>query len=64
MIRGKQYMVLLNLIIFLNLYYSNMKFALKIKNMIVCKFMKYKNNKDLVKLNNIYCNIFQNKYNN
>ena len=55
-------MVLLNLIIFQNIYYLNMKFASRIKNMIACKFRKYKNKRDQAKLNNICKNIFQDKY--
>ena len=46
-------MVLLNLIIFHNLYYLNMKYALRRKNMIASKLKKYRNNKDQVKLNHI-----------
>ena len=57
-------MVLLNLIIFQNLYYLNMKFALRRKNIIVLKFKKYRNKRDQMKLNNICNNIFKDKYNN
>ena len=46
-------MALLNLIIFQNLYYTNMKFAFKKKNITVCKFKKYRNKRDHRKLNNI-----------